>query len=217
MQKEYYTNNLYPFQDEIFEEINNLNVNLYLTGGTALSRFYLNHRYSDDLDFFTNNSKTFINDTDLILSKLKEKYEIEVIRKTADFVRATAGKGELILKLDFVNDVEYRSGNAEKFEKFKSVDNWWNILSNKLTALARLEPKDVADILFMRRKYNIDWKKAFEEAGKKVNYIDPLDVSVILDEFPSEYLEKINWVEEIDYEAAQNDIKKIAKEILESK
>jgi len=25
----------------------------YLTGGTALSEFYLNHRYSEDLDFFS--------------------------------------------------------------------------------------------------------------------------------------------------------------------
>jgi predicted nucleotidyltransferase component of viral defense system len=29
-------------------------VGFYLTGGTALSRAYLNHRYSDDLDFFVN-------------------------------------------------------------------------------------------------------------------------------------------------------------------
>jgi hypothetical protein len=116
-----------------------------------------------------------------------------------------------------VNDVEYRSGNTESFENFKSVDNWWNIFTNKLTALERLEPKDIADILFLWRKYNIDWKKAFEEAGKKVNYIDPLDISVLLDEFPIEYLEKINWVEEIDYAAAQKGIKKMAKEILESK
>jgi predicted nucleotidyltransferase component of viral defense system len=217
LQKEYYTNNLYPFQDKIFDEINNLNVNLYLTGGTALSRFYLNHRYSDDLDFFANNSKTFIKDKDLIILKLKENFDIEVIRKTADFERANARKGDLLVKLDFVNDVEYRSGNTESFEKFKSVDNWWNIFSNKLTALERLEPKDIADILFLWRKYKIDWKKAFEEAGKKVNYIDPLDISVLLDEFPIEYLEKISWVEEIDYAAAQRDIKKMAKEILESK
>lgn len=27
----------------------------YLAGGTALAAYYLNHRYSDDLDFFTNN------------------------------------------------------------------------------------------------------------------------------------------------------------------
>jgi len=29
----------------------------YLTGGTALSRGYFNHRYSDDLDLFVNNHK----------------------------------------------------------------------------------------------------------------------------------------------------------------
>jgi predicted nucleotidyltransferase component of viral defense system len=29
----------------------------YLTGGTALSEFYLQHRYSDDLDLFTRKSE----------------------------------------------------------------------------------------------------------------------------------------------------------------
>jgi hypothetical protein len=214
LQKEYYTNKLYPFQDKIFEIIDRLNVNIYLTGGTALSRFYLNHRYSDDLGFFTNRSKTFIVETELIISKIKEIADVEIIRKTSDFIRTNAKKDNVVLKFDFVNDVEYRSGNTEKFEKFKSVDNWWNILSNKLTSLDRHEPKDAADILFLWRKNKIDWKRAFEEAGKKVVYIDPLDISVILDEFPKEYLYKINWVEEIDYESAYKDIKKISKEIL---
>lgn len=29
----------------------------YLTGGTALAAFYLKHRHSDDLDFFTNGAE----------------------------------------------------------------------------------------------------------------------------------------------------------------
>ena len=29
--------------------------NFYFTGGTALSEFYLQHRYSEDLDFFSEN------------------------------------------------------------------------------------------------------------------------------------------------------------------
>ena len=49
----------------------------YLTGGTALSRVYLKHRYSDDLDFFINNSNkfsTFVNKINNILTKqYKEK------------------------------------------------------------------------------------------------------------------------------------------------
>ncbi len=49
--KSYY-NRLYAFQDEIMKIIQRQGVDFYLTGGTALSRCYLNHRYSDDLDFF---------------------------------------------------------------------------------------------------------------------------------------------------------------------
>ena len=36
-----------------------LPVDFYLTGDTALSRAYLNHRYSDDMDFFVNGSDNF--------------------------------------------------------------------------------------------------------------------------------------------------------------
>jgi len=52
MQETYYLDNVYPFQDEVLKVIQNLNVDFYLTGGTVLSRCYLQHRYSDALDFF---------------------------------------------------------------------------------------------------------------------------------------------------------------------
>jgi hypothetical protein len=54
MHDAYYLNTLYPLQDKILEIMGKIPVGFYLTGGTALSRAYLNHRYSDDLDFFVN-------------------------------------------------------------------------------------------------------------------------------------------------------------------
>jgi predicted nucleotidyltransferase component of viral defense system len=54
MLKNYYTNNLYPFQDLVLKLIMEVDDTFYLTGGTALGRHYLKHRYSDDLDFFVN-------------------------------------------------------------------------------------------------------------------------------------------------------------------
>ena len=54
MQDDYYQNILYPLQDKVLETIGKLPVRFYLTAGTALSRAYLHHRYSDDLDFFVN-------------------------------------------------------------------------------------------------------------------------------------------------------------------
>ena len=50
MHEVYYQNKVYPLQDEILDLVKSAPVAFYLTGGTALSRFYLNHRYSDDLD-----------------------------------------------------------------------------------------------------------------------------------------------------------------------
>ena len=48
--------NLTEEQQTIFHEVGRnefLRQNFYFTGGTALSAFYLHHRYSDDLDFFS--------------------------------------------------------------------------------------------------------------------------------------------------------------------
>jgi len=47
---------LSPIQRQIIEYLSkdtNFIKNFYLTGGTALSEFYLHHRLSEDLDFFT--------------------------------------------------------------------------------------------------------------------------------------------------------------------
>ena len=78
MQDGYYQNKVYPFQDKILEMVDGANVDFYLTGGTALSRFYLNHRYSDDLDFFVNNHAAFNEQCKQVLSGLereRNKYE----------------------------------------------------------------------------------------------------------------------------------------------
>jgi hypothetical protein len=50
---------LYQLQDKVLEILIGHLGPFYLTGGTTLGRFYLNHRYSDDLDFFVNSNPTF--------------------------------------------------------------------------------------------------------------------------------------------------------------
>ncbi len=54
MLAKFYQDKLYPFQDRVLRLIQDLDVGFYHTGGTALSRCFLNHRYSDDLDLFVN-------------------------------------------------------------------------------------------------------------------------------------------------------------------
>ena len=45
---------LYRLQDKFLNWWTNLGLPFYLTGGTALGRYYLEHRSSEDLDFFVN-------------------------------------------------------------------------------------------------------------------------------------------------------------------
>ena len=72
MQDDYYQNILYPLQDKVLETIGKLPVGFYLTGGTALSRAYLHHRYSDDLDFFVNNVTDFKTQVNFIVKALTD-------------------------------------------------------------------------------------------------------------------------------------------------
>jgi|GEM_PF-1021224 len=44
---------LYLLQDEVLKVVFATEHEFYLTGGSCLSRFYVEKRYSDDLDFFT--------------------------------------------------------------------------------------------------------------------------------------------------------------------
>ena len=70
MQNDYYQNILYPLQDKVLSVIGTLPVDFYLTGGTALSRAYLRHRYSDDLDFFVNNIPDFKPQVNMVIKAL---------------------------------------------------------------------------------------------------------------------------------------------------
>jgi hypothetical protein len=215
LHKEYYSNKLYPLQDAVLSVVAKAGTDFYLTGGTALSRNYLHHRFSDDLDFFVNGNDQFSLQVEKILSDLgKTGKAIHIDKRAEDFVRIHIDESATLLKIDFVNDIPYHSGSIISSALFPNVDGWWNILSNKITALDRREPKDVADILFMCRTYAFRWEDVFEEAGKKTTYIDPLDISVILSEFPKEYFSKIQWINEIDVDACIKDLTIIAKDIL---
>jgi len=215
LQENYYLNKLYPFQDEIFRIIAEEKTGFYLSGGTALGRFYLQHRFSDDLDFFLNRAEDFALQADRIIHVFKQNnIQFTIGVKSADFVRISLHKGGLNLKIDFINDVEFRYGDFKKFKLFPRVDNWRNILSNKLTALDRREPKDIADILFICRNYSFQWKDIFNDSLNKVVHLDALDVSKILAEFPIKFLSNIMWVKEPDPDASAEDILQIAKDIL---
>ena len=187
----YYINKLYPLQDKFLKFLNNdKNNKFYLTGGTTLSRFYFNHRYSDDLDFFSTEE---LADFRLILTALlgtakKQGFVFEVETISDHFFRIFVRENATSLKIDFVNEMAYHYGEFKIFPLFCKVDNEQNILANKLTCISRYEVKDVADIWVLAKNLLFSWRDIINIANKK-SPVDPLEVSKIIKTLPcrSEY------------------------------
>ncbi|MCP4160439.1 MAG: nucleotidyl transferase AbiEii/AbiGii toxin family protein [Deltaproteobacteria bacterium] len=186
--------NLYKIQDEVLELVFSLDTPFYLTGGTALHRFYYNLRYSDDLDFFTNN-ENFNEYIDQILFKLKEK-EIPFSHpvKAKDFGRILVKDS---LQIDFVNDRVFREGVSNIVDGFK-IDNKRNIFANKISALlGRDEEKDIFDIFSIINNEDFNWGEILEIANKKT----PVDKDLLIyriDSFPLLWLNKIKIINPLD-------------------
>ena len=158
MSESYYTNSLYPLQDKVLQVVEEIDNEFYLTGGTALGRVYLGHRYSEDLDLFVNRIPNFKQIADKIITQLKKSFpgtEIAVLFE--DFARIFIPGEQHPLKIEFVNDVEFHTGDIIFTDFFSRIDSWENILSNKICALSRNDSKDVADLVFLSMKYHFTW------------------------------------------------------------
>jgi Nucleotidyl transferase AbiEii toxin, Type IV TA system len=128
---------------------------IYLSGGTALGAFYLHHRYSDDLDFFT-------------------RAEGDVAASDSRVERAAAAAGLTIRGVDGTAIMRrFRlDGDVERDHRLEKVEVIWDtpphfaqprlidgvpvddarsIAINKITALSRLEPKDYIDLFLLVR------------------------------------------------------------------
>lgn len=211
--------NLYKLQDKVFQVLPEHYGKLYLTGGTALGRFYLNHRYSDDIDLFTHSDNSFKD----IVTKIR--YILDSAFHTLtdklilydDFVRIWVKENDCELKVEFVNDVAYRWGKIIQINDIP-IDNPGNILANKLTAVvSRDEPKDVFDIIHISLNYSFNWAEVFEQSIRKA-IVAEQNVAMRLSSFPVEWMEGKPWLlQPINIDAMKSKLETIADDFLFAK
>ncbi len=123
--KKFYEDKLYPLQDGILQLMNKLATPFYLTGGTALSRAFFNHRYSDDLDFFVNNDKNYKKNVEKIINVLRENYKDRLNLGVIDsaFARIFIEENNVTLKIEFLNDVPFHDGGFDRNLFYSKIDN----------------------------------------------------------------------------------------------
>lgn len=155
----------------------------FLTGGTALSEFYLQHRLSEDLDFFTEEPAQI----PFVLPYIKKiceelKVKLEVRKQFRTYLEVFMYFGEEnIVKCDFAQDSPYRLEQKVLQEQYGIFsDNLLDISCNKLSALFdRSEAKDFVDIYFLDRDY-MNFNELLVQAKKKHIGLDDYWLSISL-------------------------------------
>ncbi len=152
--------------------------NFYLTGGTALAGFYLGHRYSEDLDFFT---ETEFNpsQTTILLSELQKKFGkgplnfAQENNRNLYFLRI----GNEEIKLEFTY---YPFPRIEKGPKDYniSLDSLIDIAVNKLfTIYQRSKARDYIDLYAICKQEQWTIKDLVAKVRIKFDWhIDPVQL-----------------------------------------
>lgn len=128
----------------------------YLTGGTALSALYLQHRYSEGLDFFT--EKEF--DTQLVLTLIDQWSKQYNFTFTSEFHQVVyifllTFKNNQKLKVDFAYYPHKRIKEDNVIDGIKA-DSLIDIAVNKLLTISqRTEVKDFVDLYFLLEKFTV--------------------------------------------------------------
>jgi predicted nucleotidyltransferase component of viral defense system len=188
----------------------------YLTGGTALGRFYLNHRYSEDLDFFVNSNDDFSRYILVIKDELQKYFKTDISKAivTDEFARFFIDDSDTLLKIEFVNDAAYRVGLPVKSNLGK-IDTVINILSNKLTSIVgRDEPKDVFDLVTIAASFSFNWLEIFKHAKEKA-MINEIDLGQRMFTFPVSSLSGVDWLNNsLDIQKFEKQLRIIADDFI---
>ena len=146
-------------QQLIFNQIKTeekLRKQFYFTGGTVLSSFYLQHRYSEDLDFFSENKfdeKEILS----IVSSWAKKYQFTFKSQLTEvvYIFALTFKNKETLKLDF-GYYPHKRVEKGKIVDGIEIDSLFDIAINKLaTVNQRSSVKDFVDLYYLLDKFTV--------------------------------------------------------------
>ena len=126
----------------------------WLAGATALAEFYLQHRTSQDLDFFTAEKEGFKTAVREYQSEAyKKSIQLQLEIKGGTFARFTGSIDDEFVKVEFCVDSPYRFEPTVSSKYGIQVENPLDIACNKLSALYdRFEMKDFVDVYFIHKE-----------------------------------------------------------------
>jgi len=216
MDKEFYFSKLYPLQDRVLKIVGSLDTQFYLTGGTASSRGYLHHRFSDDLDLFVNDDSRFRLWSDRVITALSAGFPmLQVLQNEERFTRLSVQDADVTLKIELVNDVPSHIGSVTRHKILGLLDSPENILANKVSAVIdRKEPRDFADIWGFCCKLGLSLTRAITDAQSKAAGIFPADLARTLCSVTETDWQLIRWIDSPTCDQFLQDLNKLGENLI---
>jgi predicted nucleotidyltransferase component of viral defense system len=154
----------------------------FLTGGSALGLFYLQHRFSYDLDLFSSEHVDWIEfDGVMRLCAGEIDASLELLRDAPTFRRYRLLRADQTEIIDIVMDISPQIDPEKPWIEGVQVDSLHEIMLNKITTLiSRCEIKDIVDLYFLEKE-GLQVETYFEEAQLKDGGLDPAMISLLLD------------------------------------
>jgi predicted nucleotidyltransferase component of viral defense system len=190
----------------------------YLTGGTALTEFYLAHRKSFDLDIFTTEKALVIPFSHVFEDEIKKVFQIKVIRRLETFVEfEVSGKDEKT-RVQIALDSPFRFENPVDSDIGIKVNDYTDLIADKLLAFfGRAEPRDAVDLFFILKDEDF-WKLTELAKGKDPGF-DLYWMAIALkkvENFPDEInLWPVDMIKDVNPKEIKTLFSKLAIEIME--
>jgi hypothetical protein len=145
---------LTPLQRSLLETFFRVEHRFFLTGGAALSGFYLHHRPTLDLDLFTLDPDAFEAGRRTLEASAAELGATLTVRQHAPgFERYVVTRGEASVVVDLVLERVPQIAGPKRLVGSVAVDPIEEIFANKLTTvLSRSEERDLVDLLLLERE-----------------------------------------------------------------
>ncbi len=157
----------------------------YFTGGTALAHYYLHHRYSEDLDFFTQSQVNPV-PLDAFFQKIRTDAQIIKVQQkkiSGLFMYTLTFEDGSELKVDF-NEYDFPQVERGPKDGALQIDSLYDIAINKLyTVLSRSKARDFVDLYCCLELNDFSLEQLFDR--KKDKFFTQADEIEIARKFSS--------------------------------
>ncbi|MDO8639666.1 MAG: nucleotidyl transferase AbiEii/AbiGii toxin family protein [bacterium] len=172
---------LSPLQRKVLSILasdNNFTQNFYFTGGTVLANYYLHHRLSEDLDFFSE-KEIDVFWLSILTKRIKEITKADKIDAQQSFNRNLVFFifGEDVLKTEFTYFPFVQIEKPQIIDGLK-IDSLIDISVNKFfTIYQKPSARHFIDLYLILKKKEIKWEELFKMARIKFDVaIDPIQL-----------------------------------------